>query len=111
MTRAARTELPAAERFSARINSDEEMAGLPDMVALSLVRVECAKQIREHLRQCTIRRWRIAHFRVFGGADLVERRNHRADLAGERRRLFVLGFDARHFQLSEGPILEEMTYA
>jgi hypothetical protein len=27
---AARTELPAAERFSARIKSEGEMAGVPD---------------------------------------------------------------------------------
>jgi hypothetical protein len=28
----------------------------------------------------------------------------------EQKRPIVLGFDAWHFQLSEGPILEEMTY-
>jgi hypothetical protein len=31
MITAARTEFPAAERFSVRINSGEENAGLPDM--------------------------------------------------------------------------------
>src|SRR5215469_9216725 len=40
MTIAARTEFPAAARFSARINSDEEMAGIPDTQGLSLVTVE-----------------------------------------------------------------------
>src|ERR1700756_3046762 len=45
ITRAASTELPAAERFSARINSDEGMAGFPDMEELSLLREESAKQI------------------------------------------------------------------
>src|SRR5277367_784759 len=44
MTIAARTEFPAAERFSARIKSDGEMAGLPDMLALSPLRAGCAKQ-------------------------------------------------------------------
>jgi hypothetical protein len=34
-TTAARTEFPAAERFSARINSVEEMAGGADMQELS----------------------------------------------------------------------------
>ena len=45
ITTAARTELPAAERFSARINSDEGMAGFPDMKELSPLREESAKQI------------------------------------------------------------------
>src|SRR4029077_9122928 len=45
MTTAAKTELPAAARFSARINSDEGMAGLPDMQELSPLRGESAKQI------------------------------------------------------------------
>src|ERR1700690_3156285 len=40
---AARTEFPAAERFSARISSDEERAGLPDMMALSPLAACCAK--------------------------------------------------------------------
>ena len=44
MTIAARTEFPAAERFSARISSDGEMAGFPDMLALSPLRPGCAKQ-------------------------------------------------------------------
>jgi hypothetical protein len=35
MTTAASTEFPAAARFSARIMSDGEIAGVPDMVALS----------------------------------------------------------------------------
>jgi hypothetical protein len=46
ITTAATTEFPAAERFSARINSGGEIAGFPDMLALSPLRVECAKQIR-----------------------------------------------------------------
>jgi hypothetical protein len=45
MTTAARTEFPAAERFSERINSDEENAELPDMQELSPLRAESAKQI------------------------------------------------------------------
>ncbi len=44
MTTAARTEFPAAERFSERINSDEN-AELPDMQELSPLRAEIAKQI------------------------------------------------------------------
>ena len=35
MTMAASTEFPAAERFSARINSEGEIAGVPDMQELS----------------------------------------------------------------------------
>jgi hypothetical protein len=46
MTTAARTELPAAERFSERINSDEENVELPAMQELSPLRGESAKQIR-----------------------------------------------------------------
>ena len=45
MTTAARTEFPAAERFSERINSDEENAELPAMQELSPLRAESAKQI------------------------------------------------------------------
>jgi hypothetical protein len=45
MTSAASTEFPAAARFSERIKSGEEMAGLPDMQELSPLRVESAKQI------------------------------------------------------------------
>jgi hypothetical protein len=45
MTIAASTEPPAAERFSARIDSEDGMAGLPDMQELSLLRAESAKQI------------------------------------------------------------------
>jgi hypothetical protein len=37
--------LAAAERFSARINSEDGMAGLPDMQELSPLRGESAKQI------------------------------------------------------------------
>jgi hypothetical protein len=42
---AAKTECPAAERFSERIKSDEEMADPPDMQELSPLRVQSAKQI------------------------------------------------------------------
>src|SRR5450755_3928359 len=45
MTIAARTEFPAAARFSERIKSDGEMAGLPDMHELSPLPAESAKQI------------------------------------------------------------------
>src|SRR5579859_297615 len=44
MTTAAKTEFPAAERFSARINSADGMAGLPDMLALSLLGAKGVKQ-------------------------------------------------------------------
>src|SRR3954470_24589442 len=43
MTIAANTEFPAAERFSARIKSDADIAGTPDMLALSPLRAESAK--------------------------------------------------------------------
>jgi hypothetical protein len=56
ITTAARTEFPAAARFSERINSDEGMAGLPDMQELSLLRAESAKQIAA--RSATLRRAR-----------------------------------------------------
>jgi hypothetical protein len=39
------------------------------------------------------------------------RQANQAAFAREQRRPFVLGFGAWHFQLSDGPILEEMTYA
>ncbi len=35
ITRAARTEFPATARFSARIKSDGDIAGVPDMLELS----------------------------------------------------------------------------
>src|SRR3954463_11386817 len=44
MTIAAKTEFPAAERFSARINSVEDSAGLGDMQALSLVREDATSK-------------------------------------------------------------------
>jgi len=44
ITTAAKTEFPAAERFSERINSGEEMAD-PDMQELSPLRAQSAKQI------------------------------------------------------------------
>ncbi len=43
MTTAARTEFPAAARFSERIKSEGEMAGLPDMQKLSPLSEESAK--------------------------------------------------------------------
>jgi hypothetical protein len=46
MTTAARTELPAAARFSARINSDEGMAGLPDIQELSPLEAKSANKSR-----------------------------------------------------------------
>jgi hypothetical protein len=45
MTIAAMTEFPAAARFSERIKSEAEMAGLPDMHKLSPLPAESAKQI------------------------------------------------------------------
>jgi hypothetical protein len=45
ITTAAKTEFPAAARFSARIESEGEMAGLPDMQELSLVTAESSKQL------------------------------------------------------------------
>lgn len=93
MTTAARTELPAAERFSERIKSDEENAELPDMQELSPLRVESAKQIAAangSLQSCTA-----------SSSD---------EAAGGKRRALVLGFVAGQFHLSDAPILEEMTY-
>lgn len=52
MTIAARTEFPAAARFSVRIKSDGEIAGLPDMQELSLLRAESAKQIETAVSAC-----------------------------------------------------------
>ena len=46
MTTAASTEVPAAVRFSVRIDPGEYTAGFPDMQELSLVGAECAKGIR-----------------------------------------------------------------
>ena len=43
---AAIAELPATERFPARINSDGEIAGLPDMLALSTLNAGCVKEER-----------------------------------------------------------------
>ncbi len=48
MTTAANTEFPAAERFSARINSGGGTAGLPDMVALSPVHRDATSKARTH---------------------------------------------------------------
>src|ERR1700676_330426 len=45
MTTAARTEPPAAARFSARIKLDGDMAGFPDMQELSPLRAQSANQI------------------------------------------------------------------
>jgi hypothetical protein len=45
ITMAARTEFPAAARFSARINSADGIAGLLDMLELSLVGLRSRKQI------------------------------------------------------------------
>ena len=55
MTIAARTEFPAAERFSARIKSDGEMAGLPDMLALSPLRAGMRQAIHGSPHPCVIR--------------------------------------------------------
>ena len=48
MTTAAKTEFPAAARFSARIRSVGEMAGLPDMQSLSSQAGESAKRIERN---------------------------------------------------------------
>jgi hypothetical protein len=111
MTTAASTEFPAAERFSARINSDDEMAGLPDMLALSLVRVKCAKQIKEHQEptsnpEITSQNKRQSAAQIRACSSVLSRSPR-----PKQRHLFVLRFDAWHFQLSDGPILEEMNYA
>jgi hypothetical protein len=84
MTTAARTEFPAAARFSERITSDEEMAGLSDMQELSPLPAESGKQIRD------------------GGP--MRRRARPAlrntKLGGRPKKwLLVLGFDAWHFEL------------
>jgi hypothetical protein len=74
------------------------MAGLPDMQELSPLRAETAKQIAATLRSCVVAEGRKS-------LNCFHRPAH-----GQKPPL-VLGFDAWHFQLSDGPILEEMTYA
>ena len=84
MTTAARTEFPAAERFSERINSDEENAELPDMQELSPLRAESAKQIAATADSCFERR--------------QNRRPASESLAtGGQKRPLVLRFDAWPF--------------
>jgi hypothetical protein len=73
------------------------MAGLPDMQELSPLRPESAKQIAAILGRVAIGARRAA----IDSIGLTERRKNRP---------IVLGFDAWHFQLSDGPILEEMSY-
>ena len=52
MTIAAKTEFPAAARFSARINSGEGTAGLVAMQALSLLRAESDKRVGRGRSEC-----------------------------------------------------------
>jgi hypothetical protein len=52
ITTAASTEFPAAARFSVRIKSCEEMAGVPDMQKLSPLGAESAKQIGITVSSC-----------------------------------------------------------
>ena len=57
MTRAAKTEFPAAARFSARINSGDAIAGLPDMDAIIAGGSEKPQGIRrESVARCEIPR-------------------------------------------------------
>src|SRR5579864_5021983 len=49
ITRAARTEFPATARFSARIKSDGDNAGVPDILELSPLGAETAKRAIESL--------------------------------------------------------------
>jgi hypothetical protein len=67
------------------------------MQELSPLRAESAKQIASGISPC------VAAARVILG------KYHGGRFTGQKLRL-VLGFGAWHFQLSDGPILEEITY-
>lgn len=86
MMTAARTELPAAARFSARINLEEGMAGFPDMQELSPLREKSAKQIAASIR--VVREWKPTFQPILGGL--------RKPTDGEELPL-VLGFGSWHF--------------
>ena len=81
ITTAATTEFPAAARFSARIKSEGEMAGLPDMQELSPLQAESAKQIAAATTS------RISVGRTIFGNPMTDM------VTGQKWRL-VLGFDA-----------------
>jgi hypothetical protein len=66
------------------------------MQELSPLREESAKQIAATVRPCT-------SGKALPGTLASTHRRQKLSL--------MLGFDAWHFQLSEGPILEEMIYA
>src|SRR5271165_1148394 len=83
MTRAARTEFPAAARFSARIDSSEDTPELPDMRELSLEGAESAKQIGARRMACP-------------DTNLVLSCHSCLSRVGQRRSL-VLGFRVWHF--------------
>jgi len=76
MTSAATTEVPAAERFSVRINSGELNAGDPDMQELSPLQRESAKQIEAAVRS---RKSRSLHYAVACAPAPVGMTKFRAD--------------------------------
>src|ERR1700736_120726 len=88
MTTAARTELPAAVRFSARINSDEGMAGVPAMQELSPLRDKSAKQIAASV-------WSVLERKQDSSGNKLP--GHSSETYGREQMRLVLGFDARHF--------------
>ena len=83
ITTAASTELPAAARFSARINSDEGMAGFPDMQELSPLR--SGKRQANRGRFCSTSGLRTSKGRLCDSVALAETRQNRP---------LVLGFGA-----------------
>jgi hypothetical protein len=82
MTTAASTELPAAERFSARINSDEGIAGVPDMQELSPLREKIGNKSRQKISPRT-------------ESETAAQPRRDQPVAGQNSPL-VLGFDAWH---------------
>jgi hypothetical protein len=89
-------------RFSARIDSSDEIPGLPDMGELSLEGAESAKQIAARLQARSDATLSLP----FRCVPL-----HSAALVVGQKRSLVLGFCVWHFfHLSGGPILEEEIY-
>src|ERR1700758_3208552 len=81
ITRAAKTELPATARFSARIKSDGDIAGVPDMLELSLLRVETAKPSAQANASRVVLRFPAWHFHLSGG-PIPEDNCYAYELAG-----------------------------
>src|SRR5580765_8486541 len=101
ITTAASTEFPAAARFSARIKSEGEMAGVPDMLELSLLEGKSAKRIgtgQDFELRSTNRRSGCPHLCVSTVTS------HQTPDIGQTTR-DMLGFNAWHLHLSGEPIL------